>query len=32
VTEDAAVDWNPVWSADGATLAFLSDRGGTAGL
>jgi len=25
---DAAVDWNPVWSADGSEVYFLSDRGG----
>jgi Tol biopolymer transport system component len=28
VTSDAAVDWNPVWSADGRYLYFSSDRGG----
>ena len=29
VTEDEAVDWNPVWSSDGRYLYFSSDRGGT---
>jgi eukaryotic-like serine/threonine-protein kinase len=29
VTQDAAVDWNPVWSPDARHLYFLSDRGGT---
>jgi eukaryotic-like serine/threonine-protein kinase len=28
VTSDAAVDWNPVWSADGKHLYFGSDRNG----
>ncbi|MEX2468044.1 MAG: protein kinase [Gemmatimonadota bacterium] len=28
VTDDRAVDWNPVWSADGTHLIFSSDRGG----
>ena len=28
VTSDPAVDWNPVWSADGRFLYFSSDRGG----
>jgi Tol biopolymer transport system component len=28
VTDDAAVDWNPVWSPDGRHLFFLSDRSG----
>ncbi len=32
VTQDAAVDWNPVWSADGRFLYFLSDRDGTMNL
>lgn len=29
VTNDAAADWNPVWSADGKYLFFGSDRGGS---
>jgi Tol biopolymer transport system component len=29
VTHDAFMDWNPVWSADGAFLYFASDRGGS---
>jgi Tol biopolymer transport system component len=29
VTEDAATDWNPVWSADGKYLYFASDRSGS---
>ena len=29
VTNDAAVDWNPIWSSDGAYLYFASDRGGS---
>jgi Tol biopolymer transport system component len=29
VTNDAAVDWNPVWSPDGRFLYFSSDRGGS---
>jgi Tol biopolymer transport system component len=32
VTQDAAVDWNPVWSTDGRFLYFLSDRDGTMNL
>ncbi|MBI3424940.1 MAG: PD40 domain-containing protein [Acidobacteria bacterium] len=28
VTDDAFIDWNPVWSPDGAYLYFLSNRGG----
>jgi Tol biopolymer transport system component len=29
VTNDAAADWNPVWSPDGTCLYFVSDRGGS---
>jgi serine/threonine protein kinase len=29
VTRDEHVDWNPVWSPDGAYLYFSSNRGGT---
>jgi len=29
VTEDAHLDWNPAWSADGSVLYFASTRGGT---
>ena len=32
VTDDPALDWNPVWSPDGRWLYFASDRGGTMGL
>ena len=32
VTNDAAVDWNPVWSPNGRFLYFSSDRGGTTNL
>jgi eukaryotic-like serine/threonine-protein kinase len=32
VTDDAALDWNPVWSPDGGYLYFSSDRGGTMNL
>src|SRR5207302_1909774 len=32
VTNDAAVDWNPVWSPDGGFLYFSSNRGGTMNL
>ena len=32
ITEDAAVDWNPVWSPDGGRLYFASERGGAMNL
>jgi serine/threonine-protein kinase len=32
VTNDAAVDWAPVWTPDGRELYFASDRGGTMGI
>jgi Tol biopolymer transport system component len=32
VTNDASLDWNPQWSADGRTLEFVSDRGGSPNL
>jgi Tol biopolymer transport system component len=32
VTNDAAVDWNPVWSPEGNYLYFASDRGGSMNL
>lgn len=32
VTSDAALDWNPVWSADGQYLYFGSDRNGSMNL
>jgi Tol biopolymer transport system component len=32
VTQDSAVDWNPIWSADGKFLYFASDRGGSMNL
>src|SRR5262249_495246 len=32
VTNDPAVDWNPVWSPDGKFLYFSSDRNGTMNL
>ena len=32
VTDDAALDWNPVWSPDGQYLYFSSDRGGSMNL
>jgi Tol biopolymer transport system component/serine/threonine protein kinase len=32
VTNDAAIDWNPVWSPDGNYLYFASDRGGSMNL
>jgi Tol biopolymer transport system component len=32
VTQDAQLDWNPIWSADGKSLYFASDRGGSMNL
>ena len=32
VTNDQALDWNPVWSPDGKYLYFASDRGGSMNL
>ncbi|NMB77395.1 MAG: protein kinase [Myxococcales bacterium] len=32
VTQDAATDYNPLWSQDGKWLLFLSDRSGVMGL
>jgi eukaryotic-like serine/threonine-protein kinase len=32
VTNDPAMDWNPVWSPDGKYLYFVSDRGGSMNL
>jgi len=32
VTDDAAVDWDPVWSPDGRALYFASERGGSMNL
>jgi Tol biopolymer transport system component len=32
VTNDAAVDWNPVWAPDGKSLWFLSNRDGSMNL
>ncbi|HEX8255028.1 MAG TPA: hypothetical protein VF846_17940, partial [Thermoanaerobaculia bacterium] len=32
VTDDLAVDWNPLWAADGQHLYFGSDRGGAMNL
>ncbi len=32
VTNDPALDWNPVWSPDGNYLYFASDRGGSMNL
>ena len=32
VTNDAPTDWNPVWSPDGRSLFFSSDRGGSMNL
>ncbi len=29
VTEDAHLDWNPIWAPDGKQLYFVSDRGGS---
>ncbi len=29
VTDDPAVDWNPVWAPDGRALYWVSDRGGS---
>jgi Tol biopolymer transport system component len=32
VTDDPAVDWCPMWNADGSFLYFVSDRGGSMNL
>ncbi len=32
MTQDAALDWNPIWSADGKFVYFASDRGGSMNL
>jgi Tol biopolymer transport system component len=32
LTNDAAVDWAPVWSPDGRFIYFASDRGGSMGI
>ena len=32
VTQDPPLDWNPVWSADGTSLYFLSNRSGAMNL
>lgn len=32
VTDDAHIDWNPVWARDGRYLYFLSNRGGSMNL
>jgi eukaryotic-like serine/threonine-protein kinase len=32
VTNDPALDWNPIWSPDGQYLYFASDRGGSMNL
>jgi len=32
VTNDSALDWDPVWSPDGNYLYFISDRGGSMNL
>jgi Tol biopolymer transport system component len=29
ITDDRHLDWNPIWSVDGRSLYFLSDRDGT---
>ena len=29
LTDDPHLDWNPVWSADGRSICFVSSRGGT---
>jgi Tol biopolymer transport system component len=31
-TDDADLDWNPAWAADGRSLYFASDRGGAMGV
>jgi len=31
-TEDEAVDWSPMWNADGSFIYFVSDRGGSMNL
>lgn len=32
LTRDKAIDWAPVWSPDGRSVIFASDRGGTMGI
>src|SRR5262249_717666 len=32
ITKDVYLDWNPVWSPDGAQLYFCSNRGGSMGI
>jgi Tol biopolymer transport system component len=32
LTDDDAIDWNPVWTSDGRGIYFLSTRGGTMNL
>ncbi|MGA2268538.1 MAG: protein kinase [Bryobacteraceae bacterium] len=32
ITRDPFLDWNPVWSADGAWIYFCSNRGGSMGI
>jgi Tol biopolymer transport system component len=32
VTQDPPLDWNPIWSPDGKSLYFASDRGGSMNL